>query len=337
MPFALNPKPIAFYQTLIRRFQKARVLVVGDLMLDEFIWGDVSRISPEAPVPVVWERRHSFMPGGAANVASNIATLGGETLLCGIVGSDVASRQLKTLLKKRGVRLSYVMTDRRRPTTLKTRVIAQKQQLVRIDRECPDPLSGALFRQILSSVRKAIRKVDVVVLEDYGKGVVTPQLIREVAALAKKHSRILIADPKEDHFEHYRGVTMITPNRKEAYGAVGEKDTGRMPLQKVGQEILKRVGCKAVLITLGEDGMALFERRKNLIHIPTVAQDVFDVSGAGDTVVATFSTALAAGSTMVDAAALANVAAGIVVGKVGISAVTVRELSERIEEVLWKR
>ena len=331
----MNTKPLAFYRDLIRRFGKARILVLGDLMLDEFIWGDVSRISPEAPVPVVWEKRHSFMPGGASNVASNIAGLGGETYLCGVVGSDEPARKLKILLKKRGVRLQAV-TDRRRPTTLKTRVVAHHQQLVRIDREFQEPLSPALLRHLFSSVRQLLRKVDAVIIEDYGKGVVTPSLIREIMALARKHSRIVTVDPKEEHFEQYRGVTVITPNRKEAYGAIGEKSTDRIPLQKVGREILRRLKCGAVLVTLGEDGMALFERNGKTTHIPTVAQEVFDVSGAGDTVIATFTTALATGSTMADAAYLSNVAAGIVVGKVGIATVTARELTERVEELRWK-
>ena len=332
----MSAKPIAFYHSLIQCFQKARVLVIGDLMLDEFIWGDVSRISPEAPVPVVWEKRHSFMPGGASNVASNIASLGGEVYLSGVVGSDEPARTLKALLKKRGVYLQ-ALTDRRRPTTLKTRVVAHHQQLVRIDRELQEPLSPTSLHRLLSSLRQTLKKVDAVIIEDYGKGVITPSLIREVVTLAKKYSRIVAVDPKEEHFEQYRGVTVITPNRKEAYGAIGEKSTDRIPLQKVGREILKRLKCQAVLVTLGEDGMALFEKKGKVTHIPTVAQEVFDVSGAGDTVIATFTTALATGSTTVDAAYLSNVAAGIVVGKVGIATVTAREVAERIEELQWKR
>ena len=332
----MNTKSLGFYRDLIHRLQKARVLVIGDLMLDEFIWGDVSRISPEAPVPVVWEKRHSFMPGGASNVASNIASLGGEVYLSGVVGSDEPARKLKVLLKKRGVRLQ-VVTDRRRPTTLKTRVVAHHQQLVRIDREFQEPLSSASLHLLLSSIRKILRIVDAVIIEDYGKGVVTPPLIREVVAFAKKYSRIVAVDPKEEHFEQYRGVTVITPNRKEAYGAIGEKSTDRLSLQKVGNEILKRIRCRAALITLGEDGMALFEKNGMVTRIPTVAQEVFDVSGAGDTVIATFTTALATGALMADAAYLSNVAAGIVVGKIGIATVTARELSERIEELQWKR
>jgi len=305
-------------------------------MLDEFIWGDVSRISPEAPVPVVWEKRHSFMPGGAANVASNIASLGGEAYLCGVVGRDGASAKLKALLKKRGVKLTYLVSDHSRPTTLKTRVVAHQQQLVRIDRENPDPLSPKVLRQLLVSVRKALPKVDAVILEDYGKGTMVPKLISEVARLAKKHRSILTVDPKEDHFEYYRGVTVITPNRKEAYWAVGEKDTQHVSVQKVGKEILRRLRCKAVLITLGEDGMALFEKSGKVTHIPTVAQEVFDVSGAGDAVIATFTTALSIGASMTDAAFLSNVAAGLVVEQVGIATVSFHELSKRIEELQWK-
>jgi len=333
----LNAKPVAFYRNLIHQFKKARILVLGDLMLDEFIWGDVSRISPEAPVPVVWEKRHSFMPGGASNAANNIASLGGEVTLCGVVGSDEASRRLLALLKKRGVRLQHVLTDRHRPTTLKTRVVAHHQQLVRIDRESPEPLSPSLMRKILSGVRQTLRKVDAVIIEDYGKGLISASLIREVVGLAKRHSCIVTVDPKEEHFEQYRGVTVLTPNRKEAYGAIGEKNTDRIPVEKVGRIILRRLRCQGVLMTLGEDGMALFEKSGKTTHIPTVAQEVFDVSGAGDTVIATFTTALAVGASMVDAAFLSNVAAGIVVGKVGIATVSASELAERVEEVRWKR
>lgn len=333
----MNPKPIAFYRNILQRFPKRRLLIIGDLMLDEFIWGEVSRISPEAPVPVVWEKRHSFMPGGASNVANNVVGLGGKALLCGVVGPDEPSRHLKRLLKKRGVVFQHVLTDRHRFTTLKTRVVAHNQQLVRIDRESQEPLSPSLLRRLLFAIRKAIRKVDAVIIEDYGKGVVVPRLIQEVVSLSKKYSRSLIVDPKEEHFEYYRGVTVVTPNRKEAYGAIGENRTDHIPLQKVGKEILRRLRCQAVLITLGEDGMTLFEKNGKMTHIPTVAQEVFDVSGAGDTVAATFAISLATGTSMVDAAFLSNVAAGIVVGKVGIAAVAASEVSERIEQLLWKR
>ncbi|MBI4435917.1 MAG: D-glycero-beta-D-manno-heptose-7-phosphate kinase [Candidatus Omnitrophica bacterium] len=306
-------------------------------MLDEFIWGDVSRISPEAPVPVVWEKRHSYMPGGASNVANNIAALGGQVSLCGVVGKDEASRRLKTLLKRRRIGLTHVITDPARPTTLKTRVVAHHQQLVRIDRENQDPLSHRLLRRLLSGVRGALKGVDAILLEDYGKGVVTPHLIQEVINWAKKRSLIVAVDPKEEHFEHYRGVTVLTPNRKEAYEMIGERNTDRIPLKKVGGDLLRRLKCQAVLITLGEEGMVLFEKNGKITHIPTVAQEVFDVSGAGDTVIGTFTAALAAGSSLIDAAVLSNVAAGIVVGKVGIAVVTPSELLQRIEELRWKR
>ncbi len=306
-------------------------------MLDEFIWGDVSRISPEAPVPVVWEKRRSAMPGGAANVSNNVAGLGAEATLCGIVGGDEAERRLKTLLNRSKVDIRHLLTVRRRPTTLKTRIVAQTQQVVRIDREDQDPLPASVISRLISQIRKEIPKVDAVILEDYGKGVITPRLIQEAVRSSKRHSRILTVDPKEEHFEYYKGVTVLTPNRKEAYGAIGEHRTDRVPLAKVGGEILKRLRCKAVLITLGEDGMALFEKGRKVTHIPTVAQEVFDVSGAGDAVIATFTTALAAGSSMTDAAFLSNVAAGIVVGKIGIAPVTVPELTQRVRELLWKR
>ncbi len=329
-------KPISFYRRLIQRFSEVRILVVGDLMLDEFIWGDVSRISPEAPVPVVWERRHSFMPGGAANVANNIAALGGKVTLSGVVGPDESSKRLKALLRRR-VQIEHLLTDRHRPTTLKTRIVAHHQQVVRIDREIQEPLPGSLLKRLLSVVRKEIPKSDAVIIEDYGKGVITPGLIQEIVRLSKKHSRIVAVDPKEEHFEHYKGATVLTPNRREAYEMLGERNTRHLSLSQVGKTILKRLNSRGLLVTLGEEGMALFEKNGKMTHIPTVAQEVFDVSGAGDTVIATFATALSLGASMMDAAILSNVAAGIVVGKVGIAVVTPAELLERLERIRWKR
>jgi len=319
------------FKKIVNRFSKGNVLVIGDLILDEFLWGDVSRISPEAPVPVVWVQSESFMPGGAANVATNINSLGGKAYLAGVVGMDDRGRILTDELSNKGVDVGGIAIDEERPTTLKTRVIAHKQQVVRIDKEKMHSLNKNSIDQIIDYVRRIIDDIDAIIIEDYGKGVVTPHLLQEVLKLAKKHKKIVTVDPKEEHFHYYKGVTAVTPNHHEAHQAVGLKAKGSDNLIEAGKRLLSKLKCKAVLITLGENGMQLFEDKGKTTHIPTVAQDVFDVSGAGDTVISTFTLALAAHSSVLDAAYISNIAAGIVVGKVGIAMLSQKELLSRIK------
>jgi len=314
------------FQKIISRFSKARVLVIGDLILDEFLWGNVSRISPEAPVPVVWVKSESFMPGGAANVANNIHALGGKAYLAGVVGMDERGRILTDEMRKKGMDVEGIVVDGERPTTLKTRIIAHHQQVVRIDKEKMDGLGGGLIDQLIDYVKEIINDIDAIIVEDYGKGVVTPKLLQEVLRLAMRHKKIVTVDPKEEHFHYYKGVTAITPNHHEAARAAGVRVKDSGSIAKIGKILLNKLKCEAVLMTLGEDGMQLFERSGRITHIPTVAQDVFDVSGAGDTVIGTFTLALAAGVGIRSAARISNFAAGIVVGKVGIAAVTQEEL-----------
>ena len=318
------------FKKIIARFPKAKVLIVGDLILDEFLWGNVSRISPEAPVPVVHVRSESFMPGGAANVANNIHALGGKAYLAGVVGMDERGSILRQELDKRGVGVEGIVIDGERPTTLKTRVIAHHQQVVRIDKEKIEPLSAGIVDQIIDYIKEMIGQIDAIIIEDYGKGVVTPRLLQEILRLARRHKKIVTVDPKEEHFHYYKGVTAITPNHHEAAQAAGVKVKDVDSIAKVGKALLNKLKCEAVLLTLGENGMQLFEKQGRITHIPTVAQDVFDVSGAGDTVIGTFTLALATGANMQEAAKVSNFAAGIVVGKVGIGVVTQEELLERI-------
>jgi len=318
------------FKKIIARFPKVKVLIAGDLILDEFLWGNVSRISPEAPVPVVHVRSESFMPGGAANVANNIHALGGKAYLAGVVGMDERGSILRQELDKRGVGVEGIVIDGERPTTLKTRVIAHHQQVVRIDKEKIEPLSAGIVDQIIDYIKEMIGQIDAIIIEDYGKGVVTPRLLQEILRLARRHKKIVTVDPKEEHFHYYKGVTAITPNHHEAAQAAGVKMKDMDSIAKVGKALLNKLKCEAVLLTLGESGMQLFEKQGRVTHIPTVAQDVFDVSGAGDTVIGTFTLALAAGANMQDAAKVSNFAAGIVVGKVGIGVVTQEELLERI-------
>ena len=317
----------------VANFKKANVLVIGDLILDEFLWGDVSRISPEAPVPVVWVKRESFMPGGASNVANNIKSLGANTFIAWVIGDDERGAILKGELDQKGIDTCGIIVDESRPTTLKTRVVAQHQQVVRIDKENVSALSDAMILRIINYTKSVMDKLDAVIIEDYGKGVITPRLLKEIVPLAKRHNKIISVDPKEEHLKYYQGITLITPNNHEASKAVGFQIKDAATLKKAGAEMLKKFKCKISLITLGENGMAVFQKDKPMRHIPTVAQEVFDVSGAGDTVIACYTLALASGADPVQAAHISNCAGGIVVGKVGIAVVSPGELLKKIEGV----
>ena len=320
------------FEEIISNFKDAKVMVVGDLILDEFLWGKVDRISPEAPVPVVWVERESFMPGGASNVANNIASFGAKVELVGIVGRDERGRILKNELNKRGVITNGVVSDTKRPTTLKSRVIAHKQQVVRIDKEDVSSVRRETLAKVISYIKKKIEDIDILIIEDYGKGLITPELLKAIVPFAKKHNKTIAVDPKQDHFSLYKGVTLITPNAEEASKATGVKLHDKRSIDEAGRKLLKKLKCKTILITLGEKGMALFRQERTTTYIPTTAQDVYDVSGAGDTVVGTFSLALVSGAKDTEAAYIANYAAGVVVGKVGIAVVTRDELLQKIKE-----
>jgi D-glycero-beta-D-manno-heptose-7-phosphate kinase len=318
----------------IENFKDAKVLVIGDLILDEFLWGDVSRISPEAPVPVVWVKKESFMPGGASNVANNLSSLGAHVYLAGVVGDDERGAILKGELEQKGVNVAGIITDESRPTILKTRVVAQHQQVVRIDKEHVDPLSPAIVNKLVKYIESIMKEIDAVIIEDYGKGVITSALLSKVVPAAKMHNKIISVDPKEEHFKYYRGISVITPNNHEASRAVGFQIKDDATLVKAGKALLKKLNCRIALITLGENGMAVFQKAKPMKQIPTIAQEVFDVSGAGDTVIASYTLSLAAGADPIMAAHIANCAAGIVVGKIGIAVVTPDELLDRIKKEL---
>ncbi|MBI1977302.1 MAG: D-glycero-beta-D-manno-heptose-7-phosphate kinase [Candidatus Omnitrophica bacterium] len=323
---------------LMDQFPKAKILVLGDWILDEFVWGTVDRISPEAPVPVVNVTRESFVPGGALNVANNIRTLGGSVYPCGLVGRDLRGRMLVKAMRKEGIDTSGAIYDPMRPTTLKTRVIAHSQQVVRFDREHCRDLSGEHLKKVFSFIDKVLSKVDAVIIEDYGKGMITPALLTYILKEAKRFRKPVLVDPKEKHFSYYRGATVITPNRREALSTFGQADNGCVPdINEVGKKLLKQFMCEAVLITLGEEGMILFEKSGSVTKIPTAAKEVFDVSGAGDTVIAVLTLALAAGARMKEAAILANAAAGIVVGKLGTATVTTQELKDSLIEKEGKK
>ncbi|MFH1394716.1 MAG: D-glycero-beta-D-manno-heptose-7-phosphate kinase [Candidatus Omnitrophota bacterium] len=323
------------YSTLknvVSLFGKKRILVIGDLLLDQFIWGEVSRISPEAPVPVVWVKRDGFMPGGACNVANNLASLGAEVSLVGIVGKDEKGGILKSLLEERKVGIEGIITDQNRPTILKTRVIAHHQQVVRIDREDISHVTGKHLAFIKDYVSQNIKKFDAVIIEDYGKGIITPSLLKIVVPIAKRYNKIVAVDPKENHFSYYKGIDVITPNHHEAAKAVGFDLNSDETFKKGGDKLLKKLRAKVILLTLGENGMMVCQKGKDPYKIPTLAQEVFDVSGAGDTVIATYVLSAVSGGSPVLAAHIANCAAGIVVGKIGVAVVEQKELLNRLKK-----
>ena len=315
---------------ILSKFKQAKILVVGDLMLDEFVWGGVSRISPEAPVPVVLVNRSSFMPGGACNVVNNLRSLGGEVYACGVIGQDQAGAVLVDGLKERAINTEGVLIDASRPTIKKTRIIAQHQQVVRVDREVNGLVEAVLLEKIIHFIEKIIKDINAVIIEDYGKGLIQPKIIKRIIALATRHKKIVIVDPKEEHFSYYKRVTLITPNQHETEAAASIKITDEGSLKAAADKLINKLKCKALLITLGEKGMALFEKGKKIVRIPTVAREVFDVSGAGDTVAASFTLAKVSGASMKEAAYISNIAAGIVVGKLGVAVVTPQELKKQI-------
>ena len=315
---------------LIRRFAGVRVLVVGDLMLDRFVWGQVERISPEAPVPVVHVTREDERPGGAGNVVSNVTALGGRAAVCGMVGDDAAGQRLGAALHALGAATDGIVVSRHARTTQKTRIIAHQQQVVRLDHEAAPVRDGAGAHRVRELVLRGRARADVVVVSDYAKGVVGPELL---AALAEAHGRspfTWVVDPKRANFAHYRRASLMKPNRAEAAEAADIDIRDRASLRAAGARLLGRWEAEAVLISCGEEGMALFRRGGGVQEFPTVGREVFDVTGAGDTVLATCALALGAGGALEEATVLANHAAGVVVGKIGTATLTVEELRAAI-------
>ncbi|MDP6752824.1 MAG: D-glycero-beta-D-manno-heptose-7-phosphate kinase [Verrucomicrobiota bacterium] len=320
-------------RNILNTAAKRTVLVTGDAMLDQFLWGDVSRISPEAPVPVVEFQRESFMPGGAANVARNLTALNCPAKMHSVVGRDDAAKKLRTLLNAENVDCTKLVTDPSRQTSCKTRIIAQRQQVVRVDRESRADLEPRLAKRLLRSIDNDLAKSEAVVIGDYGKGVVTQEFLDELKALGQRHGAWLSLDPKPVHSLDLRGLSLITPNRKEAFelADIGDTTYNANPikdrnLMRAAKQLLGELDLKVLLITLGELGMLVCQPGRKPFHIPTLAREVFDVSGAGDTVIGSFTLAIAAGATPIEAAIVANHAAGIVVGKLGTATVTPREL-----------
>ncbi|HYJ06621.1 MAG TPA: PfkB family carbohydrate kinase [Chthoniobacterales bacterium] len=324
---------------ILARAKTKRILVIGDLMLDEFVWGKVGRISPEAPVPVVEVTGESFYPGGAANVARNLREFISGVAVIGMIGADRGGRQLRELLAEQKIDMADAVEDASFPTIVKTRIIARNQQIVRVDREQLRSPTPAHVSIIVRNVRRRLAKTDAIIFEDYGKGFLGAELVRQICVEALTEGKVVTGDPNPHHPIDWNNVTAVKPNRNEAFLAAGlpwsdpvdppGKDT---PLLKAGETLLAKWQTKLLLITLGEQGMMLFERGKKPHHIPTKARQVFDVSGAGDTAIALFTLALCCDATPAEAADIANHASAVVVGKLGTATVTPAELSASFQD-----
>jgi D-beta-D-heptose 7-phosphate kinase/D-beta-D-heptose 1-phosphate adenosyltransferase len=314
------------------KFDRCRLLVVGDLMIDEYVWGQVERISPEAPVQVVAVQNEEYTLGGAGNVANNLIALGAAVSVVGVTGTGMNGKLLLDKLKDLGADTRGIIQERIRPTTKKTRIIANHQQVLRIDRETSKEISPQTFKAITGLAEEIIAEVDVVLISDYGKGLITRSLVAAMVEAAKSRNKIIIADPKGLDFSKYAGVSLLTPNKKEASLAAGVEIADEGSLAAAGQNLLEASGIEKLLITCGKDGMVLFEPGKKPFQISTKAREVYDVSGAGDTVIASLGLGLAAGLSFKEAVSLANTAAGIVVGKVGTAPVMREELSRVLEQ-----
>jgi len=303
---------------LKNNFKGKKIAVIGDMMLDQYFWGDVKRISPEAPVPVVEVDDEFARFGGAANVALNILKLGGIPLPIGIIGNDNDGKIFNSLMTQAGINNKGIIVDKKRPTTSKLRVIAGKQHVVRIDKENKEYISGAIENKIINFLKKNLSSLDGIILQDYNKGVLTKKVINSAIEIANSKNKIITVDPKFENFFEYKNVTVFKPNRKEAQDAFGARIKNEKDLLKVGEKLIESLNPKYALLTLGEKGICLFEKNKEMKSVPTKARKVADVSGAGDTVISTLTMALAAGANIYEAAYLANYAGGLVCEEVGI-------------------
>jgi D-beta-D-heptose 7-phosphate kinase / D-beta-D-heptose 1-phosphate adenosyltransferase len=320
------------YAKAIAGTGKRTVLVVGDVMVDEYIWGKVTRMSPEAPVPVVEARSESYGLGGACNVVENLRALGAKVFVAGVIGADATGDRLLADLAHESVDIGGIVRDPLRPTTLKTRVMAQSQQVVRIDRESRQPVTADCVRQICAYIESVASRVDAIVISDYAKGVAVPELCAFVIDIGRRMGKPVLVDPKGADFRKYRGATMITPNRSEAEMATGMKIKDEATLDAVGERLLDLVGCDSVVVTLDAEGMRVFEAEGAITHVPALEVEVFDVTGAGDTVVSALAAGLSCGLTFVDAGVLSTFAASVTVRKIGVAAVSPREIEAAMNE-----
>lgn len=306
--------------------------MIGDLIVDHYIWGKVHRVSPEAPVPVVHVQSESFRLGGAANVFHNVLTLGGQAELCGVVGADADGKQLLRQIQATNTASAGILVDRSRPTIKKSRVVAHNQQIVRYDVEQSHPISATVERKLLTYIAERIPTVSGIVISDYAKGMITATLVEQIRAIAARHHIPIIVDPKVEHMAYYAGVTVITPNHWEARQAAGFLPTQNASIDQIGFALREQLHCDSVLVTRGEEGMSIFQDQGRTWSIPAVAKQVYDVTGAGDTVVSTLALAMSVGARLPEAAILANQAAGIVVGMLGTATVSRQQLQDSLRE-----
>lgn len=317
---------------IIKKFPNKKILVVGDIMLDKYIWGEVERISPEAPVPVVEVKKETQNLGACGNVADNVVSVGAKAYVVSIVGGDIYADELRNMMLKKGIIVDGLFTDFSRPTTVKTRIIAQNQQVVRVDKESRVHINPSLFKQIRNYIEDIKSQIDAIIISDYGKGVITKKLLQFLINISKKLDIPIAVDPKIEHFLDYKQVTTLTPNLNEAVLGMrlNKKPQTEQEIYNLGKKILSRLKPKALVITRGPDGMTLFEKDR-IYHIPTRAKEVYDVTGAGDTVISILTLCLASGADFVSGCEISNFAAGIVVGKVGTATVSLKELEETIK------
>ncbi|MFM9904301.1 MAG: D-glycero-beta-D-manno-heptose-7-phosphate kinase [Pyrinomonadaceae bacterium] len=315
-------------------FSNTNILVIGDIMLDRYWWGSVSRISPEAPVPVVRMESVTLAAGGAANVAANVAGLGANPVLVGIMGDDAEGDMIAKVLSDCGVSPQQIVRISGRPTTVKTRIIAHSQQMARIDQETDANLSEADEGEVLEKIRPLVKECQAVIISDYAKGFLSDSLLRRVIDLANETGVEVLVDPKGKDYSKYRHASVLTPNRREASDACGIEDKGQQTVDFAGNKLLNDLDLKCVLITQGEDGMTLFRTGSGPLHLETLARDVYDVTGAGDTVIASLAVAIGSGADLETAAKIANRAAGIVVEQVGTTAVSILDLRMAFADII---
>ena len=316
--------------------ERPKILVVGDLILDEYIWGSVQRISPEAPVPILETRSENLALGGAANVANNLVGLGCEVHLCGAIGQDEKGDKLLKTIHDRSIQTEGIFRFVHRPTTSKMRIIAHNQQVLRVDKEDNRPITEETEKKLIQYINQVIPGMDGVICSDYHKGILTEKVIKAVTHRAQKSQKSVIVDPKSSDFSLYKGATVITPNLREVARSVPIKIEDKADLGRAAEYLLSLTKAQAILITQGKDGMSLYQNKEKLVSIPTVAKEVFDVTGAGDTVISVFSMAVFVGFDYEEAAWLSNMAASVVVGKVGTAVVTLTEINEFLQEELLR-
>lgn len=319
--------------TQIKNFADVKILVVGDVMLDRYWWGSVRRISPEAPVPVVHLNDMSLVAGGAANVAANIAGLGAKPFLVGITGDDEEAAFFPQILGESGISSDFLVKIPGRQTTVKTRVLAHNQQVVRIDQETNEPISTKETERIWGKIENIFEQIEIIVISDYAKGFLTEELLMRLITKGNDNGKFVLIDPKGKKYSKYKNADLLTPNRKEAAEACNLDENIKNLVDHAGGQLLKNYTLASILITEGEEGMTLFQKNKKSKHFSALARNVYDVTGAGDTVISTLAVALGAGKSLEEAAELANIAAGLVVEKIGTTAISFKELSEAVKDI----